>query len=205
MSFSSTERSKKILEQLQNRGHASIQELADILNVSTMTIHRDLNQLATGGLIQKVHGGAALTEATAIPSASTKNSCAMCGKTISERTVFIITLSNGDQLRACCAHCGLLLQQQTEGVLHGMTTDFLHSHMVSAKQAIYLLQSELTICCAPSVLSFSSQQEAERFQSGFGGKLANMNTAIRSLHEMMHANASADIIKNTSKKRTTRS
>ena len=68
-----------------------------------------------------------------------------------------------------------------------LTADFLHNHMVSAPQAVYVIQSELTVCCAPSVLSFSSRQEAEKFQSGFGGKLATMEDAVGFLQSMLHS------------------
>jgi nitrous oxide reductase accessory protein NosL len=80
-----------------------------------------------------------------------------------------------------------MLQSQTPDVRQAMTADFLHPHMVSAKQATYVIQSELTVCCAPSVLSFGSQQDAEKFQLGFGGTLASMDEAIHFLHGMMHA------------------
>lgn len=62
-----------------------------------------------------------------------------------------------------------------------MTTDFLHGHMISANQAFYLIGSDLNICCVPSILSFGSKQEAEKFQTGFGGKLAGMDEAIQFL------------------------
>lgn len=170
-----TPREQQILKLLQEKGNASIQELAEGLSVSGMTIHRDLNRLAAAGLIAKTHGGAALAS-----SEADRDGCAMCGKSLTERTLFLVNLPGGEQRRACCAHCGLMLQMQTGGV--SMTADFLHNHIVSANQAIYLLQSELTICCAPSVLSFGSRQDAEKFQKGFGGTLASMEEAVQFLH-----------------------
>ena len=146
-----------------------------------MTVHRDLNRLAVAGLVSKTHGNASLISSA--PAA--KDACAMCGKTVNERTLFIVSLPNGEQRRACCAHCGLSLQGQMRGV--SLTADFLHNHMVSAPQAVYVIQSELTVCCAPSVLSFSSRQEAEKFQSGFGGKLATMEDAVGFLQSMLHS------------------
>lgn len=56
----SLDREKQILEYLQNKGSASIQQLADAFGVSNMTIHRDLNKLAQAGRILKKHGGATL-------------------------------------------------------------------------------------------------------------------------------------------------
>lgn len=51
-------RKQSILQQLAATGEASIKDLATALNVSGITIRRDLNQLATDGLLQRTHGGA---------------------------------------------------------------------------------------------------------------------------------------------------
>lgn len=171
-----TPRKQQILAILDEKGHASVQELAEKFSVSKMTIHRDLNQMAAEGLVVKSHGAASL------PSPfSGGNKCGMCGKTLSERTLFIVSLPGGEQRHACCAHCGLMMQSQLGGT--GLTADFLHNHILSATQAVYLIQCELTVCCAPSVLSFGSRSEAEKFQAGFGGKLASMAEAIHFLRD----------------------
>ena len=52
------ERHRYILEQLQQQGSCRVAELAQALNVSEMTVHRDLNHLARQQLLRKVHGGA---------------------------------------------------------------------------------------------------------------------------------------------------
>ena len=178
---SPSDRDKKILAYLEKNDSASIQELADALSVSTMTIHRDLNRLSEAGQIHKRHGSAALAE-----DESDDDSCAMCGTSTQGKKVFIIYLANGEQKNTCCAHCGLMLLTVVKGVWHFMTTDFLHGHMVSANQASYVMGSDLNICCVPSIFSFGSKDEAEKFQKGFGGKLLNMKEAIHSLSESGH-------------------
>ncbi len=183
MPYSSIDREKKILEFLQTQGSASIQELADAFDVSNMTIHRDLNKLEQSGQIQKKHGGVTLAGK---PAGAGEYTCAMCNKPVSERTVFIVQLENGEQKRACCAHCGLMIQSQSGDTWQSLTPDYLHGHMASANQAIYVIGSELNICCVPSVLSFGAQQEAEKFQKGFGGTLFTIDEAIRHLQGMMH-------------------
>lgn len=178
-------RERQILELLRDKGSASIQELAETLSVSTMTIHRDLARLENMGRIKKQHGGASLAEET--PS---EDQCAMCGKSNQGKKVFIIYVANGEQKHACCAHCGLMLLTVTKGAWQSMTMDFLHGHMVSANQAIYLIGCDLTVCCVPTILTFGSRTEAERFQTGFGGKLASMDETIHYLmgthHEEPH-------------------
>ncbi len=184
MPYSSIDREKKILELLQTQGSASIQELAEVFNVSNMTIHRDLNKLEQAGYIQKKHGGVTLAGK---PVATGEDVCAMCNKSISERTVFIVQYETGEQKRACCAHCGLMIQSQSKDAWQSLTADYLYGHMVSANQAFYVMGSEISICCVPSILSFGSQHDAEKFKKGFGGSLVNMDEAIQYLHGMMHA------------------
>ena len=176
----SSPREQQILALLNKKGRISVQELAEKLSVSAMTIHRDLNQMAADGLIVKTHGGASLPS-----QPSGENKCGMCGKPLSERTLFIVNLPDGSQRRACCAHCGLMMHSNMGGT--ALTADFLHNHILSANQAVFLLHSELTVCCAPSVLSFGSRADAEKFQTGFGGQLASMNEALQFLHGAMHS------------------
>jgi DeoR/GlpR family transcriptional regulator of sugar metabolism len=51
-------RQVRILEELQNRGSLRVADLAEIFQVSDMTIRRDLDRLHHRGLLKKVHGGA---------------------------------------------------------------------------------------------------------------------------------------------------
>ena len=178
---SAIDREKQILGLIKKKGSASIQELADELYVSTMTIHRDLNRMGEKGLIRKHHGSASLAGEERADA-----SCAMCGKSIQGRKVFIIYLSNGEQKTTCCAHCGLMLLTITKGAWQSMTMDYLHGHMVSANEATYLIGCDLNVCCVPTILTFGSRQEAERFQTGFGGTLTSMDKAIQHLMGMGH-------------------
>lgn len=184
MPYSSIDREKKILELLQTQGSASIQELAEAFDVSNMTIHRDLNKMELAGHIQKKHGGVTLADK---PAVSGEYACTMCNKPVSERTIFIVQLESGEQKHACCAHCGLMIQGQSKDAWQSLTADYLFGHMVSANQAFFVMGSDINVCCVPSILSFGSKQDAEKFQKGFGGILMNMNEAIHQLHGMMHA------------------
>lgn len=185
MSSQSLDREQKILEYLKNNGSASIQQLVEEFGVSNMTIHRDLNKLAEAGHVVKKHGGAVLP-GTSNKSMDDAQICAMCGKPVSQRTVFIVKLENGEEVRACCAHCGLMLQSRLENVWQSLTADYLYGHMISAGQAYYLVESEVSICCVPSILAFGSNADAEKFQKGFGGQVLSMNDTAHYLHGMMH-------------------
>ena len=51
-------RKQSILQKLASTGDVDIKDLASALQVSEITIRRDLNQLAKAGLLQRTHGGA---------------------------------------------------------------------------------------------------------------------------------------------------
>jgi len=52
------QRQKRILDEVLRRSAIRVSELTELLGVSDMTIRRDLDVLASAGLIDKVHGGA---------------------------------------------------------------------------------------------------------------------------------------------------
>lgn len=54
------------MSRIQNSGVVRVSTLTEELNVSDMTIRRDLNQLARQGLIDKVHGGARLPDGSSM-------------------------------------------------------------------------------------------------------------------------------------------
>ena len=54
----SAERRKKILELVEKRSSISVADMCELLDVSEMTIRRDLSMLSNQGLLQRVHGGA---------------------------------------------------------------------------------------------------------------------------------------------------
>ena len=55
-----TQRRKKILELITDRGSVSVTQLTRLLDASESTVRRDLADLAAAGKIHKVHGGAML-------------------------------------------------------------------------------------------------------------------------------------------------
>ena len=47
-----------IADEVRRRGAVRVSELTELLAVSDMTIRRDLDVLASAGVLEKVHGGA---------------------------------------------------------------------------------------------------------------------------------------------------
>src|SRR5215468_10954953 len=52
------QRQQLILREVRRNGAVRVSELVKLLRVSDMTVRRDLDVLAEGGLVEKVHGGA---------------------------------------------------------------------------------------------------------------------------------------------------
>ena len=180
MAQSPSLREKAILNEVRRRGAVSIQTLADRLGVSLMTIHRDINKLVGDGRVEKARGEVRLPRR----SAEAEDGCAMCGKDVPARTIYVVTLASGEQKRACCAHCGLMVQMMTKDVWQAMATDFLYGHIISASQAYYVIGSAVNVCCVPSVMSFSSLEDARRFSKGFGGHALSFADALTQLESM---------------------
>lgn len=167
-----TNRQEQIIAWLRQERSLTIDELATRLNVSAMTIHRDLDALAQTGLVQKHYGGAQIIQQ---PSASPpqQHTCDMCQIVVSSRTVFVIQRENADPQHACCPHCGLLLLAQSPVAVSALTRDFIYGRMVNVTSAAYLLESDISLCCMPGVLCFATPDDAARFQLGFGGTVMN--------------------------------
>jgi DeoR family transcriptional regulator, copper-sensing transcriptional repressor len=183
MNTLATDRQRKIIEILRSAGSIDTHSLASELGVSTMTIHRDLNKLADAGVIHKVHGGATLQQPHESPTRP--EFCSMCKKTVQDRTGFYIHTKEGIKKSACCPHCGLILLKQTPNVESAIATDYLYGTIVSITQATFLMHSEITVCCSPTILCFANPEDAIRFQRGFGGTLADLQTARQFIHKTM--------------------
>lgn len=61
------QRHTAIVAKVQERGMVQVQDLADLLDVSAMTIRRDLAELEEQGLLSRIHGGATISESTHEP------------------------------------------------------------------------------------------------------------------------------------------
>lgn len=61
------QRHSAIIAEVQAKGSAQVQELAELLDVSPMTIRRDLAELDAQGLLSRVHGGATVSDSAYEP------------------------------------------------------------------------------------------------------------------------------------------
>ncbi|MCB9455677.1 MAG: DeoR family transcriptional regulator [Anaerolineaceae bacterium] len=168
-------RQEQILAWLRHEQQITIEVLVERLAVSAMTIHRDLDSLAQAGHIEKVRGGAVLSN-RGMPG-ETAHQCVLCAMRVPLRTTFIINTTAGQQIHACCPHCGLMLLEQHTDTDTVLARDFLYGRMVNAGDAFFLVDSEVAVCCTPSVLCFGTEQDAQRFRQGFGGVVLDYHAA----------------------------
>ncbi len=179
----STERRKALLSWLEQEGTLSLSELVEHFRVSKMTIHRDLDLLEKRQALKRIHGGAArLEKASRGETRSEPGTCLICYRTATQHLLYSLTLKNGEQKVACCPHCGisahLMLGDQ---VAMALTADYLTGRLHSAQHSWFLLGSIAAPCCKPSLLTFESEEMAQRFQQGFGGELGRLKDAIEYL------------------------
>jgi DNA-binding Lrp family transcriptional regulator len=175
------QRQQQIMEWLQAERSLAIDALAERLGVSAMTIHRDLDHLASSGQVQKVYGAVEWVEA----QPSHERACEVCHAQAPDRTLFTIQLKNGEQRYACCPHCGLLMM--SDDVALALTPDFLYGHMVNVTQAVYVIESRVHLCCVPSALCFTSIEDAQSFQHGFGGKVMTFEIMMKHVRHQHHS------------------
>jgi DNA-binding IscR family transcriptional regulator len=180
--MSLNQRQHTILQTLAAQGSVDIGELARTLGVSPMTIHRDLDQLARAGQVRKVRGGALPAEPREMDGV-----CLACYGALNPRSQVVLHMADGSQRRACCPHCGLMaLSQGALAVASFLVTDFLYGRMVNGRTASYIAAPAITVCCTPTLLAFEDVEDAQRFQTGFGGRLLTLEEATAYLQAEMH-------------------
>lgn len=117
------------------------------------------------------------TESKEAPST---NECVYCRKAINDRLTYRLILTNRDIEVACCAHCGLLRQQQLGDLVYqAICYDFLRHTTISAHDACFVFDTTLMMgCCNPQVLPFGDRQQADQFIIGFEGTCLTFRDAL---------------------------
>jgi len=171
-------RQREILKFVTRKGDATIEEIQRAVGISQATSYREAQALTQAGLVSKIPGGISLVE-------SPSKRCIQCGQEGNSRVSFLIEDKDGLTMVACCAHCGLMALAKRSDISSAMTTDFINGTLLNARQAWYVLGSEVNLCCSPSVLSFLQRETAERFSQGFGGDVVDFARAQTKIKEMM--------------------
>lgn len=178
------ERRQKIEQLLRKHKNMKISELSKELNVSEMTIHRDLVPLIDAGIVEKTFGGVSYIEKKQTQNDSI---CTYCSGSINYQLRFQLILTNDRHEMTCCAHCGLLRYRELQDeVVQAICYDFLRQTTLNAQIATYVMDTSIDIgCCQPQVLSFQHEDEARKFVTGFGGKVYSFTDAMETVFRRM--------------------
>ena len=127
--------------------------------------------------------------------------CEISGRPI-HANMYTLARVNGEKVRACCARCPLTLaRQEGEKVQLLEVTDFATGQRMPADGAFFVEGSSVHMCsgprvkrdetrtpvvelfdrCEPSLIAFSSQQEAGDFIAQNGGTLKRLDDLMREI------------------------
>jgi DeoR/GlpR family transcriptional regulator of sugar metabolism len=171
-------RQEEIIEIVNKKGSVRVDEIQRIIGISQATAYREIQMLIQFGVVSKIPGGIRRVE-------SKPARCLQCGGEINTRLSFLIEKKDGTQLNACCAHCGLMAINLLSDINTAMAADFMYGTMLNVRQAWYVFHDDIGICCTPSVLCFSKQEDAKRFVKGFGGSAVSFYDAQSVIKEKM--------------------
>ena len=116
------------------------------------------------------------------------NRCSMCTTELKghANTWFTIMTTKKKRMVACCSHCGLFLAHKLKDEAKRVVTpDFKTGTLLDAKQAVYVVDNDLTICCLPSTMSFEKVVDAEAFQKEHGGEILTFQQAMANIKKVM--------------------
>lgn len=187
------ERQLKIKKLIEIKQNMKISDLSQQLNVSEMTIHRDLKPLIEDGIILKTFGGISLASKTnPIHPEAAPDTCVICNRNTNDKLAYRLILSNNRIEMTCCAHCGLIRHKQLEDqVIQAITHDFLRQTTISAPIMFYVMHTSIDIgCCQPQALAFEHQDHAKKFVNGFGGIVYDFKEAMEAVSTEMKPNTS---------------
>ena len=116
---------------------------------------------------------------------ATIKSCALCGKPINAKTAGRLTLEVGKELNTCCGLCTAGIKKRI-GQQHfdAVTVCYATGEKIDFKEAFFVVESDETPCCTPSVLAFVSMKEAETFVSSKNGRVITYKEALAYVNEI---------------------
>lgn len=177
------DRKDEILRLIEE-GYDNVKSLSQHFGVSLMTIYRDVRDLEKEGKIVRRHGELKLKKEEA--KDEKVDVCYYCTKRVDKRLEFIYHLK-GRKIKACCAHCGLLLYKdiKEDDVESCMAWDFITGNPISCYSAWYVIGSSALPCCSPSAIAFANREDAQKFAKGFGGVVLDFEEAVKGILELM--------------------
>ncbi|WP_114938527.1 DeoR/GlpR family DNA-binding transcription regulator [Mucilaginibacter endophyticus] len=142
-------RKQKIIEQLDQAGEVDIKQLATELDISEITIRRDLNQLAADGLLYRTHGGATKVNPLEKPHSFVNKSAQNAGVKDAICRLAVAQINDGDIIFMDCGSTVFRLCQFIKNKKIKVITNSL--------PVIYELQN-----CAVSVNIIGGELDKER-------------------------------------------
>jgi hypothetical protein len=118
--------------------------------------------------------------------------CQICLRPMHQATSMFVALEGGQEVELCCPRCGLRFMEDRTDVRGIEVTDYSSRTRLPAADAVYVSGSSIHPCCSaeeilkdrsgveyertwdrclPSVIAFSSRQNAEAFQLENGGEI----------------------------------
>ncbi|MGM8213147.1 DeoR family transcriptional regulator [Virgibacillus sp. W0430] len=171
-------RLNRIKELIFEKENMKISELSKELDVSEMTIHRDLKPLVEEGIIVKTFGGISLIHKK--QEQPQTDTCILCNRANHIKMTYRLIFPGNKIEVACCAHCGLLRHRQfREEPIQAICLDFIRQTTINASMAWFVTDNSIDIgCCQPQVLTFEWEQHARKFVKGFGGNVYSFHEAM---------------------------
>lgn len=150
------ERHKRIIELLSSSGIVLVEDLAAELQVSTMTIRRDLNKLKKQGHLHRCYGGAVIT--TSVQG---------------EETYDNKMASRADEKKRIAVKCANLVNDGDTVFLDSGTTTYQIANKISSKRDLTIITNDIKIACR--------LLESKAKIIVCGGKVQNINGSVLGL------------------------
>lgn len=122
-----------------------------------------------------------------VAAAEMGDKCQLCGMNLSgnENTAYEITFTDGKVITYCCPHCGLYDHAKHQDKIASVRAkDFISGEWMEPKDMVFLFKSTAIPACSPSWIGFGKKEEAEKFQTGFGGTLYDFDKALEERAKM---------------------
>lgn len=125
--------------------------------------------------------------------------CEICRRPLHPATIYRIQLTSDETVEVCCPRCGLHFQNTLSDVKGTEVADFESGVLLPAEEAIYVVGSEVHLCCSserlredraggqyllswdrclPSVVAFKDRTRARLFQAEKGGYLSSHDELV---------------------------